>query len=384
MEKISVIVPIYHGKKYIKAMMAQVEVAYEKACDKCEVELLLVNDDPEEMLGDYTSSSIEIVCVETEENRGIHGARIRGILHASGGIVLFLDQDDRIEEDYLKSQLSALEGADAAVCKLLHEKKQFYDTRMPFEKVISKQFMISQRCSIISPGQVLMRKDAIPVVWKNARLKNNGADDWLLWICMMAEGKRFHLNPKILFEHVVDGDNASMDVWKMIQSEREVFDILSRSQVLMPKELSVLHDTVLRTEWEHIKVLCKFQKMFFIYHAWIELQNKGISITDYLRAKNVERVAVYAAGHLGRSLFCHFQKEGFRMEYFIDINADYLEEEVPIYKLEQELLEVDVVIISLVDYEDGLREILAKKTGALVYDMNDLLCCMKQGCRIEI
>lgn len=384
MEKVSVIVPIYHGKKYIEAMIAQVEAAYSKACDKCEVELLFVNDDPAEMLGSYASSWMDVVCVETEENRGIHGTRVRGLLHASGDIILFLDQDDRIGENYFKSQLSALEDANAVVCKLLHEKKQFYDTRMPFEAVINKQFMISQRNSIISPGQVLIRKDAIPSIWKDARLKNNGADDWLLWICMMAEGRKFHLNPEILFEHVVDGDNTSMDVWKMIQSEREMFDILSRSKVLMPKELSVLYNTLLHTEQEHIKILCKFQKMFFVYHAWIGLQNKGVSIAEYLKAKNIEKVAVYAAGHLGRSLFCYFQKEGLRMEYFIDMNADFLKEEVSVYRLEQKLPKVDMVLISLVDYEDSLRDILAEKTGALVLDVNDLLHQIKQDCGAEL
>lgn len=378
MDKISVIVPIYHGKKYMDAMIAQVEAAYARAREKCRVELLFVNDDPGETLGEYDSPLIEIACVETEANRGIHGARARGLGHASGDFILFLDQDDRIEEDYFKSQLSSLEDADVAVCRLLHEKKQFYDTRMPFEEVVSKQFMMSQRCSIISPGQALMRKDAIPDVWKNARLENSGADDWLLWICMMAEGKRFHLNPEILFEHVVDGHNASMDAWRMIQSEREMLGILSRSRTLAEDELSALHDAVLRAERERVMTLCRFQKMFSAYHAWIGLQNKGISIADYLQAKNIKTVAVYAAGHLGKSLFCHLQREGIRMEYFIDINADFLEAEAPIYKLNQELPEADMVIISLVDYEDGLQEILAEKTGAAVLGINDLLRRMEQ------
>ncbi len=46
--KISVIVPIYHGKMYIQQMIKQIEAAAKEV--DSEVELLLVNDDPQEVL----------------------------------------------------------------------------------------------------------------------------------------------------------------------------------------------------------------------------------------------------------------------------------------------------------------------------------------------
>lgn len=383
MEKISVIVPVYHGKQYIKAMIAQTERASLRLSADYKTELLLVNDAPEEPLGQYASSVIEVVCIETERNRGIHGARVRGLEYCSGDHILFLDQDDRIEADYLKSQLEEIGNADAVVCKLLHEKKQFYDTRMVFEAVINKQYMIGQRNPIISPGQVLIRKDAIPDIWKKTRLKDNGADDWLLWICMMAEGKQFGLNPKILFEHVVEGSNTSLDVGGMIRSEREVFDVLSQSGLLTEEELSTLQRTLQRIEQEHIRMVCKFQKMFFVCHTWMELQNKDISIADHLRSRNIKKVAIYADGYLGKSLYHNLKKDGVCVAYFIDINAEFLEEEIPVYAPGEELPEVDAVIISLVEHIEDVRETLAEKLKVPVWDIGSLLCRMEKDGRPE-
>lgn len=372
-EKISVIVPIYHGKQYIAAMIAQTERAALQVSADYRTELLLVSDDPAEPLGNYVSSVIEIVPVETKCNRGIHGARVRGLKYASGSYVLFLDQDDRIEVSYLKSQLEEIQDADAVVCKLLHENRQYYDVRMKFDTVINKQYMITQRNSIISPGQVLIKKDAIPDIWENARLQENGADDWLLWISMMAEGKKFRLNPEILFEHVVEGNNASLDVNGMLASEREIYSILSRERVLTKEELSLFGKTIKNVEEEHIGLLCRYQKMFFVYHTWMGLQNKGISLAEYIKSQNIKSIAVYAAGYLGKSLFCYFQKEGIRTEYFIDINAEYLEEEMPVYAPGQKLPSVDAVILSLVEYKKDLRDALAEKLKVPVWDIKELL-----------
>ena len=71
---VSIIVPIYHGKQYIKQIIEQIEVCSEKA--DTEVELLLVNDDPTMPIEtDLFSERIAIRVFNTERNRGIHGSR---------------------------------------------------------------------------------------------------------------------------------------------------------------------------------------------------------------------------------------------------------------------------------------------------------------------
>lgn len=372
MKNISIIVPVFHGRKYINDLLDKLERCADKNNGGYILELVLVNDDPQERIGSVSSEKIKVKILETDKNRGIHGARIRGLEHCSGDYVLFLDQDDRIVPDYFISQLAHLSGDDAVVCKLIHEGRQFYDTRMPFEKVITREFIIAVRNPIISPGQVLIKKEKIPEIWKNTKLKNNGADDWLLWLCMLAEGHRFALNPDILFEHVVAGGNESMNAAHMIASEREIYEVLSSAKAFIPNELEKLEGAVRAAAEGHIGLLSKFQKMFFVYERWFRLQEEKRYLHEYLKRYGVCRVAIYGDSYIGKRLYHNLQENGIEVSCFIDRNAAYLKEKIPVYLPQAGLPAVDLIIISLVEAIEAIREELQRLSEARVYSLTEL------------
>lgn len=384
MEKVSVIVPIYRGKRYIDGMIAQMERCTEAGHGGFFLELLFVNDDPREPIGMVSSDVITVKVLETDENRGIHGARVRGLEVCTGDFVLFLDQDDRIDADYFSSQLAHIADCDAVVCKLLHEGRQFYDTRMPFEQVITREFIISVRNPIISPGQVLLRKEKIPEIWQKAELENNGADDWLLWLCMLSKNCKFALNPKVLFEHVVEGGNESINVAHMMASEQEVYKIVSKGQILSGKELQSLQMAVHTAANEHIKLLSKFQKMFFVYDQWFKFQEKGRYLHEYLNKCGVRRVAIYGDSYIGKRLYHSLQGNGVEVSCFIDKNAAYLEEEIPVYPPEAGLPTVDLIIISLVEAIEAIREDLMRLSETKICSLTELFAGMQNDSDVEL
>ena len=394
MKQISIIVPVYHGRKYIQNMIRQIEACAVAGKGRYALELLFVNDDPSESLencvdnirreADLEKIRTEIRVLETDRNRGIHAARIYGLSYSRGEYLLFLDQDDKIADSYFVSQLDCLGEKDAAVCKLLHEGRQFYDTRMPFENVIQKEYFLAVRNPIISPGQVLIRRDKIPHVWRNTSLQNNGADDWLLWLCMLGEGRSFALNPEILFEHVVDGSNESMNVRNMMDSEQEVYDVVSEYKVFSGEELQRLRTTVKNAADGHLQILCKFQKMFFVYDDWMKLQEQGLSIHRFLQGIGVERIAIYGDSYIGKRLYHNLKENGIRVLYFIDRNAQYLEEEIPVCLPDKGLPATDMIIISLVDGINEIRKSLSDLSDARILGIAELLADMKAGlCRSE-
>lgn len=380
MEKtlISVIVPLYCGEKYIFKIILQVEEAKKAVGNLADIELIFINDYPEEKISaDLVGHGIEIKLFNLTENKGIHGARVEGLGRSGGRYVLFLDQDDKISPKYFLSQLCKIGKNDAVVCKLIHENRQFYDTRMPFESVINKDYMISVRNSIISPGQVLIRKNVISEVWKNATLSNNGADDWLLWICMMAEGRQFALNTDILFEHVVEGNNVSINANYMINSEKEVYDIISKSGLLSEDELNRWSITIKNVVEERIKILCKFQKMFYIYNEWMKLQEQDIYISSYLKQLGYKDVAIYGDSYIGKRLYHDLKKGGMNIPFFIDMNAKYLSEDIPIYMPDEDIPKVDIIIISLVEEGNSIMGRLSHKTEAKILSIIELIGQMK-------
>lgn len=370
---ISIIVPIYHGKKYIASMIEQVEAAAKELKGLETVELVLVNDAPEDTLRQYSSEHIEIVVLNTDRNRGIHGARVYGLSKAEGKLVVFLDQDDKISPLYIVKQYQKIGSADAVVCMAMHEDKPFYSVVIPFEKVICLEQMIMVGNSIVSAGQVMVKKTSIPQVWIDNIMKNNGADDWLLWMSMMGQGRHFALNSEILFEHVVEGSNTSWNTVAMWTSEQEAFDIIKKNHILTAEQEQILENTLNEISTSRMKQLDKFRKTSYLYNQWLSLWEEGQSVVEYLHEHNYKKVAVYGMTPMGMHLYKEMTARNIDVSCFIDRNAKNLECEIPIYTLENNLPKVDIVIVALVEYEDKIKKDIQEEMQTDVLTIMELL-----------
>lgn len=116
---ISVIVPIYKGKEYINSIIKQVEECKKQLINES-VELILLNDYPDDYIEEQQSDCISIRVFNTDRNLGIQATRVKGYENSNGNYILFLDQDDKIAPLYLKSQLENIikSKAAATVCKV--------------------------------------------------------------------------------------------------------------------------------------------------------------------------------------------------------------------------------------------------------------------------
>ena len=369
---VSIIVPIYHGKQYIKQIIEQIEVCSENT--DTEVELLLVNDDPTMPIEtDLFSERIAIRVFNTERNRGIHGSRVKGLQAAEGKFILFLDQDDRIFPSYLKSQLGGIGEADAIVCRLIDGNRIYYDEQSPFENAVDKKHVIGKGNTIVSPGQVLLRSSALPDIWKKHILHNNGADDWMLWICMLSEGKRFALNDAILFEHVMEESNTSLHTVKMIQSQQEVVEVIRTSNLLSREEMEMLQQALQSEIYGKLQLLDKFRKMTTLYDEWLCLENKGIRFSDILKNRGYHTCAIYGNGIIGKRIYEVLKHTDIRVCYFIDRSLPYYKESIPVYQPDDELPDVDITIISLIEDGEDVRKLLDRNKHTEIWTITELL-----------
>lgn len=380
---VSVIIPIYHGKQYIKNLINQIEVGRKKLSCNDKIELTFVNDDPAEILSiDYDSELIDISILQTDQNLGIHGARVRGLENSTGKYVLFLDQDDQIHPDYFQSQLGHIKNNDGVVCQVIHEKKMFYNKVTPFHKMMNKEYMFANGSPIISPGQVLLRRASIPVLWKTHIVENNGADDFFLWLCMLAEGKRFALNEQVLFEHIVKYGNASLDSYKMMCSEEEVVHILLESHIFSDEDNKSLENMLMKMKKKSLNNLDKFRKMFYVLDDWTTLEEEGRGIAKYLKDHKIENLAIYGFGPLGKKLIKRLEGSGVYVRYIIDQNAAFLETEYTACTLEDDLEEVDAVIITLVQGETKIKESIKRKLAVKVYTIGETINAISESCML--
>lgn len=373
---ISVIVPIYYGKEYIPGLIKLIENCKKALGNVSDVELVLSNDAPDDELDNYESEEISILVLNTSVNRGMQGARVEGIHQCKGEYILMLDQDDWIAEDYLKSQMKELieKKGDACVCRAISENKPAYDSQHPFEKINDLEYALRAGVCILSPGQVLMKKSVISNVWKTNIMENRGADDWLLWICMLAEGVKFVLNEDILFEHIENGQNTSLNSVKMMRSDYEMIKILKNTHTLSDGQLAIFEDSVEKFEIARIQLLDKFRKMFFVYDTWMKLSRNGKTISQYLKINNKMNICIYGIGYIGKALFEELKMNHINVVGVFDRNAEYIEDIG--MKISSQVVPIDdaeLVIVTMAENTSELCRCLMEKMGIPVITINELL-----------
>ena len=94
--KVSVCIPVYNMEKYIEDCIKSLVNQTLK-----EIELIFVNDGSTDnslnILNEYKKQYPDIIKVISQENKGLGGARNKGLELASGEYIGFVDADDFVE-----------------------------------------------------------------------------------------------------------------------------------------------------------------------------------------------------------------------------------------------------------------------------------------------
>lgn len=230
--KISVVVPYYKGGRHIKKLLVMLQKNYYELSDICEMEVIIVNDSPwEEISINIVEYPFKVKQINNEKNEGIHKTRVNGLRHTTGDYICFLDQDDTIESNTFQSQVSHIGEYDYVVCNGYYEysdgkKMPIYANSSHQKCCLNLDFLYGYDNPIISPGQVLLKKSAIPNEWMKYSFVNNGADDYYLWLLLLEKNIKGTINPDMLYTHEFTGNNTSLNIEKMLQSNMELVSLL--------------------------------------------------------------------------------------------------------------------------------------------------------------
>lgn len=106
MNKVSVIVPIYNGRNFIKRCFDSIMNQTYK-----NIELIMVNDgsiDASLSIMKELSNGFNNVKIIDQKNGGVSSARNNGLNHASGKYVTFVDVDDALKENAILNMVNSL------------------------------------------------------------------------------------------------------------------------------------------------------------------------------------------------------------------------------------------------------------------------------------
>ncbi len=387
--KISVIVPLYKGKKYITKIY---EMMYENINnipkDKLIViELILVNDFPQEKLviPDFVDDRFVVKIIENKINSGIHFSRVEGLRNSYGEYILFLDQDDEISPKYINEQLQCLGGNDAIICNGKIQGRLIYRTVDELNRVLDKWDYRHGINKIASPGQVLIKRNAIPHEWIDNILVYNGADDYFLWMLMFYNNKKMKVQDKVLYCHMYTGDNTSSDNNEMNRSIKEVAEFLYNRNILNAEEFKWIYNQKSITASEEkmsdiIGEYPKVQKYKQLLEIWMELRDRKVSFSYFFEHQKIKRIAIFGAGMFGSHLYYELQKSCISVVCFIDSKNISDINEIETIKPGQEIEDIDAIIITPVLEYKEIAESLGKFYDCYMISLESVL--MNADCKL--
>lgn len=342
---ISFIIPLYKGRKYIDSIIKMMQRVQKKY--KNPIEVVFINDSPEEEItvNDYYTEdrNIQIIQFTNRYNMGIHKSRIIGFEKSRGKYVVFMDQDDEISKNYIIQQMASIGEADAVVCNGKHFNKVIYPDVDKQKRVANWESYYYEN-PIVSPGQVMIKRDAVPNTWITSALSINGADDNFLWILMLYEGKHFAICNRILYLHRVTGDNSSSDSHKMELSVCEMIDMLVKMKIWNPADVERRKRNMIALEG--INKDYKRSVNYSMINEWIYIKQRGISIEKFFLKRGITTIAIYGCGILGRFLEGELKKTRVKVAYYIDKRGCGATN-LPVFDLDNCIYATEMIVISL-------------------------------------
>lgn len=340
------------------------------------VELVLVNDDP-----DYKVNEIEahtyidhIIIYNNEKNSGIHATRVKGLDLSSGEYICFLDQDDNIEETFGWEMLSkALEtSADVVLCNgIYRNNRKIYNSANEVYIAISKEYFQSLT-SIISPGQTLIRKNAIPIDWKANILKANYCDDAFLWCLLKNRDAKFEFVDEVLYFHNEDGKNQSFHWNSNAKALEELKMVISTKKLLHKDNMTAFMPTI-SNEIAKQKYYAKMEKLLNYYRQNFEEFESLLNQTcrDFL--------AVYGLGIIGKAFVDLVKQTDIKNIVAMDNNVKYYDG-IKTYSLDEidefkKVVQVQkcCVCVTVGNGYEQIRESLLEQGFKKIYSLQEIL-----------
>ena len=252
MPTISVIVPAYNAEHTILETIASVQQQ-----TFSDLELIVINDGST----DQTLKLLDTVKdprlkTFSYSNGSLPVARNRGISHATGEFITFLDADDLWTPDKLELQLTALQqhpqaGVAYSWTHFMDEKGEFFHAGDPvfFEGNVYIKLLIKN--FIYNGSNPLIRRQAIDTVGKFDPVVTS-CEDWDFWLRLAA---RWHFvvvpKPQIFYRQSLGAMSSNIEVM-----EKSSLIVIEKGFQSVPLEFQSLKNQSLANLYQYLAQLC--------------------------------------------------------------------------------------------------------------------------------
>lgn len=226
--KVSIIVPVYNGEKFIKNTL---QILMNSSL--YEIEIVVIDDDSKDSslhICNEAAAKDQRIKVYHQDNTGVFGARNHGLQMAKGEFICFCDQDDVIESTAYEKMFLTAKKHDCEVVmtstgKLIGEKKENFEN---FPDAVFKDAEIRDNCML----PILFNGTNYCSTGNEIRMEND------IWKCMIK--RSFIVENNLVFRHFV---NYEDDFLFLLDTLARASKVATLSEVLYYWRINLKSET---------------------------------------------------------------------------------------------------------------------------------------------
>lgn len=112
---------------------------------------------------------------------------------------------------------------------------------------------------------------------------------------------------------------------------------------------------------------------FPIALMWLEIRQAGHSLGEYFKKNCIQSIAVYGMGALGRRLYDELEDSDVEIKYLVDRNPNGMDKVLKFVHLEEEKLDVDAVVVTVISSEKEIVGEIKKYGYENVIGLSDVI-----------
>lgn len=281
---VTVIVPVYNASEHIRLCLDSVlNQTYKN------IELILINDGSTDnslkIIKKYQQQYPNIIKIINQKNSGVAAARNKGLEFAKGYYVMFSDNDDYMEPNYIETYINSAFDNDIVIGGYI---RKTYDGKILFKRKL-KQGKISPYVQLASWGKLYKTS----FIKQFKFLKTAIADDFYFNLFAYQATNKIKIIDNTGYHWMFNDKSLSnTDSKKMNRVDDLIFTLNEIDSKITPKDRELLEYFYFRTAVYYILFSCKkikystlkegYDKLF----NWLKEHTKQIKKNPYIKILN--------------------------------------------------------------------------------------------------
>lgn len=296
----------------------------------------------------------------SERDSGIFNAMNKGISHAQGDFLLFLNAGDVLHGDNVLEKVAEVAfNADIVIGDVAFKDEKGLKVH---SYAVGKELQEN-----LERGHCVCHQG----IFASKLCMEGGFDEQFQtcadydWLCRQVKANR-----KIVKVNIVVTDFDTHGITHQVQYQkqhwRENFLVLEKN---FPESKFRYTEEAKRLFEGWIKA--SFQYKFM--NQWLLLKQRGVDISTFFIRQGIRSIAVYGAHFMGQRLYDELKESQVNVRYVIDRNSDKEEWEIPVVYLHDDLEPVDAVVITpIFDFRE-IKANLSEKMDCRMISIEEML-----------